>query len=123
MQEMQKPGGSPRGPVFWTALGLLAGLLAWRLAGPALTACRPHPRLTGTVVSPASPSGLPYADLPGVELAGLTERQRFTVLHRASIEHCDCGCKETVAECRHGYPSCKVGLRLARKIAEEVRSS
>lgn len=119
MQEMNKKPG--RGGAFWTAMGLLTGLLVWRLAGPALTGtCSPRDVQAGTIVVQRPPTGLPYDDLPGVDLSGLSPRQKFTVLHRAATAHCDCGCKETVAECRHSDMDCKKCLKVATQIRDEV---
>ena len=120
MQESAPKKGP--GGLFWSGMGLLAGLLIWRLAGPALTACRTHAAPPAGKFSRGSPApaGLPFGDLPGVDLAGLSDRQKFTLLHRAAAERCTCGCKESIARCRHGDEDCKTGLRLARELYSAV---
>ncbi len=116
--------GSRRGGLFWVSLGLLVGLTLWRLAGPRLfppaTRGAVCPPATGRT-SPRGPRGLPYGTLPGVDLAGLTDRQRFEVLRRAAAEPCTCGCKENIAECRLTDAECKTSLGLARALVRDAR--
>ena len=105
--------------LFWVCLGILCGLLIWRFAGPLLGECRARAMTTHVALAPPE-SGLPYNDLPGVDLSALGPRQKFTLLHRAASERCTCGCKQTVAQCRHSDMDCDTSLRLARRIRDEV---
>ena len=59
-------------------------------------------------------------ELPGVDLSGLTPKQREEALTRMNTEHCTCGCGLTIAQCRINDPSCDVSLPLAQKIVREV---
>src|SRR5205085_12010737 len=122
----QGSGRKPLSSIFWIGLGILCGLLALRLWGPTwgrLKSARVPAGKPMATAAPADFQGLPYADLPGVDLAGLSRSQRFTILHRAAAEPCTCGCKETIAECRHSDMNCDTSLVLARKIRAKVASA
>ncbi len=65
-----------------------------------------------------------YADLPGIDMASLTDAQLETFLHRANSELCTCGCKDdTLAKCYINDPSCPVVKGMLESVLEEVRSS
>src|SRR2546428_4865216 len=124
-------GGRGLGGVFWVSLGILVGLVGWRLLGPvlerrSLAATRCPPGQAGSASAAvagadSSGGGAFPAGLPGVDLGGLTDRERFTVLHRAAAEACTCGCGEKIAVCRRTDPDCKTSLGLARAIRADVR--
>ena len=71
---------------------------------------------------PAKPAKVDkvHKTLPGIDLTKYTAKQRATILARANKERCPCGCKLTVAGCRHDDSSCGTGKKLAAKIVEEV---
>ena len=71
---------------------------------------------------PAKPAKVDkvHKTLPGIDLTKYTAKQRVTILARANKERCPCGCKLTVAGCRHDDSSCGTGKKLAAKIVEEV---
>ena len=110
------------GGLFWVLLGVLAGLAGWRLAQPLLAQRSARkPVVCATLPLDSKLRGLPYSSLPGVSFAGLTDRQVFEVMHRASAEPCTCGCKENLAECRNTDAECKTSLGLARALVNEAR--
>jgi thiol-disulfide isomerase/thioredoxin len=59
-------------------------------------------------------------EIPGLDLTSLAPAAKTAVLLRLNAEHCTCGCKLTVAECRVNDPACTVSLPLARSIVEQV---
>ncbi len=60
--------------------------------------------------------------IPGVSFAGLTAAQKKLALRLMNSEHCTCGCKLTIAECRLTDPGCTTSLKLAQKIVAEIRA-
>jgi thiol-disulfide isomerase/thioredoxin len=56
-------------------------------------------------------------EIPGVDLASLSPRQKADVLKRLNTEKCTCGCGLTLAQCRINDPSCTTSLPLAQKVA------
>ncbi len=71
---------------------------------------------------PAKPAKVDkvHKTLPGIDLTKYTAKQQATILARANKERCPCGCKLTVAGCRHDDRTCGTGKKLAAKIVEEV---
>ena len=62
-------------------------------------------------------------NLPGVDLAGLTEAQRKPVMQALIDATCTCGCSLTVAECRLEDPDCPISLPIARDIVQKVAAA
>ncbi len=62
-------------------------------------------------------------EIPGVSLKGLTPAQRKLALKRMNSEHCTCGCKLTVAQCRITDSTCTTSQKLAQQIVDQIRSS
>jgi thiol-disulfide isomerase/thioredoxin len=58
-------------------------------------------------------------NIPGVELASLSDAQRTAVVQALIAEDCTCGCTLTVAECRLDDPTCPVSLPLAKDIVKK----
>jgi cytochrome c biogenesis protein CcmG/thiol:disulfide interchange protein DsbE len=58
-------------------------------------------------------------ELPGVDLSGLTPRQKLVALRAFNGESCTCGCKLTLAQCRMYDSACQVShARTAALVAE-----
>ena len=55
-----------------------------------------------------------YSELPGVDLTGVTDDERVTLLKRLNVQRCPCGCMRTVAGCRNRHSSCSLSLGEAR---------
>jgi len=62
-------------------------------------------------------------DLPGVDLSGLTPKQKQAALKRMNSETCNCGCNLTIAQCRINDTPCRVSLGLANDIVKEITGS
>ena len=60
--------------------------------------------------------------LPGVDLAGLTEAQKNTVLKLIRNTDCSCACGMKVAECRVKDPNCYYSRGMASVIAAAIKS-
>jgi len=60
-------------------------------------------------------------EIPGLDLAPLTARQREETLHRLNTDKCTCGCGLTLAQCRINDPSCEVSLPTAQRVVAEIR--
>jgi thiol-disulfide isomerase/thioredoxin len=61
--------------------------------------------------------------IPGVDLNGLSDAERKTVVQALLEDDCTCGCGLTVAECRLDDPDCPVSLPLAREIVKKKRGA
>lgn len=61
------------------------------------------------------------AELPGVELNGLTLQQKNTVLKLLRERDCSCGCSMKVAECRVKDPNCYYSRGLASVILAAIK--
>jgi thiol-disulfide isomerase/thioredoxin len=61
-------------------------------------------------------------ELPNVDFTGLTPEQRKIALRRMNSEHCDCGCRLTLAQCRINDTSCGISKRLAANVVKEIRT-
>ena len=118
----------------WWAAGLaiavLAGAGTWfartlrapEAAAPADTSHEhaiPHDT-TGSPL-PARDSVITDADLPGFEVADLTNEQRLWLYHRAHLEQCSCGCGMNIAQCRVEDPTCPESPGRARELVEEAK--
>jgi thiol-disulfide isomerase/thioredoxin len=62
-------------------------------------------------------------ELPNVDFTGLTAEQKKIALKRMNSEHCDCGCRLTLAQCRINDTSCGISKAIAANVVKEVRSS
>jgi thiol-disulfide isomerase/thioredoxin len=60
--------------------------------------------------------------LPGVDLRGLTEAQRKTVLKELNTKTCQCGCGLTLAQCRIVDSPCLVSKKLANEVVKQILS-
>jgi thiol-disulfide isomerase/thioredoxin len=58
-------------------------------------------------------------NIPGVDLANLSDAQRTAVVQALIAEDCTCGCTLTVAECRLDDPTCPISLPLAKDIVKK----
>lgn len=63
------------------------------------------------------------SELPGVDLIGLTPRQRQIALKRLNSEGCSCGCGLTLAECRINDTACGVSKKIASEVVHQVREN
>jgi hypothetical protein len=59
-------------------------------------------------------------EIPGVDLASVTTKQKEVILKRLNTEKCTCGCDRTLAQCRIEDPACQTSLPAAKKVAAEV---
>lgn len=59
-------------------------------------------------------------EIPGLDLSGLTAKQRETALQRLNEDMCNCGCGLTLAQCRINDPSCGFSLPLAEELVESI---
>jgi hypothetical protein len=58
-------------------------------------------------------------ELPGLELASLSQTRRNHVLLRLNMEPCPCGCNTSLAYCLVNHTRCGKGKELAQKIIAE----
>lgn len=101
-------------------LALLA-LLVWGLI-PRQPKLKPAPlepprSLCATSTSDFVPSNL--TRIPAISLDKLPEPTRNRVLLRLNMEPCSCGCKQSLAVCRAGNPSCPVSPQAADAIVKQ----
>lgn len=61
------------------------------------------------------------ADLPGIDLNGLTAAQKTAVLKLLREEDCSCGCGMKLAECRVKDPSCTYSKGLSAILIKNIR--
>ena len=59
-------------------------------------------------------------EIPGVDLANVTTKQKEVILKRLNTEKCTCGCDRTLAQCRIEDPNCQTSLPAAKKVAAQV---
>ena len=59
-------------------------------------------------------------ELPGVDLSGLTPKQKQAALKRMNSEYCKCGCNLTLAQCRINDTQCHMSLDLANEIVKGI---
>jgi thiol-disulfide isomerase/thioredoxin len=59
-------------------------------------------------------------EIPGIDLAQLSPKQRTQALEKLNGQSCTCGCDLTVARCRVDDPTCGISLPLARQIVAQV---
>lgn len=62
-----------------------------------------------------------YESLPGIQLADLTKEQRHIAIEEMNKEACPCGCRYTVAQCRHVDTACRTSVRIGQLIVDRVR--
>ena len=64
------------------------------------------------------------ADLPGVDLSGLTGGQQEEVMQQANQQNCTCSCGLTIAECRRKMSTtCSTSLSIAQGIVRKAVST
>lgn len=61
-----------------------------------------------------------YTELPGVNLSGLTPKQKEAVLKQLNRQRCPCDCMLSVAKCRNTH-GCSLSLEAARRAVEAAR--
>lgn len=62
------------------------------------------------------------ANLPGVDLNGLSAKQKASVLDILRERGCSCGCSMKLAECRVMDPACAYSTNLAITVVESVKA-
>src|SRR5258708_27282242 len=62
------------------------------------------------------------ADLPQVDLSGLTPTQKKAALHALRTQPCLCGCAMQIAECRTKDPACTESRGLAEVVVKAVKA-
>jgi protein-disulfide isomerase len=62
------------------------------------------------------------ADLPGVDMGGLSAKQKASVLDILRERGCSCGCSMKLAECRVMDPGCAYSTNLATTVIESVKA-
>jgi len=62
-----------------------------------------------------------FTELPGLELASLSQKHRNHVLLRLNMEPCPCGCNSSIAYCFVNHARCGKGKELAQQIIAEER--
>jgi protein-disulfide isomerase len=60
--------------------------------------------------------------LPGVDLSGLSAKQKVSVLEILRERPCSCGCSMKLAECRVMDPACAYSTNLAITVVESVKA-
>src|SRR5437764_4936844 len=60
--------------------------------------------------------------LPGIDMNGLSAKQKATVLKLLREQGCSCGCGMKLAECRIADPACAYSTNLAKTAIECVKS-
>jgi hypothetical protein len=64
-------------------------------------------------------ANIAYSEIPGVPLKELSADRRIQLLARLNHDACPCGCRFTLAHCRHVDSKCEEGLRKARAMVDE----
>lgn len=62
-------------------------------------------------------------ELPDVDFSGLTPEQKKVALRRMNSDHCDCGCRLTLAQCRINDTACGVSRKLAANVIKQIASA
>ncbi len=62
------------------------------------------------------------AELPGVDLSGLSVKQKASALEILRDRGCSCGCSMKLAECRVMDPGCAYSTNLAITVVESVKA-
>jgi hypothetical protein len=119
-------GAAPEPPKQGSALAALVtvallALLVWGL-NPRRPKLKPAP-----LEPPHSPCALTaprfvpgnLTQIPTMALDGLPQAARNRVLLRLNMEPCSCGCKQSLAVCRAGNPSCPVSPQAAGAILNQ----
>ncbi len=96
-------------------------LLVWGL-GPRQSKLKPAPLLPASntctpTASDFAPSSL--TKIPTMPLDALPPGARNRVLLRLNMEPCSCGCKQSLAMCRAGNPSCPMSPQAADAVVKQ----
>jgi hypothetical protein len=110
----------PNRKTVWVIAAVALGVIVFFAALAVL-----YPRPAGR--SAASPAGPPsvattYKEVPGVNLASLTDAQRSQFLQEANTKNCTCSCGYTIAACRHLDTDCQTSLPLAQAMLRDMIS-
>jgi len=62
------------------------------------------------------------AELPGVDLSGLSATLKSAALKMAREQDCNCGCNYKIAECRVKDPQCSYSRALANSVVREFKA-
>jgi protein-disulfide isomerase len=62
------------------------------------------------------------ANLPGIDLDGLSAAQKASVLRVMRAQGCSCGCDMRIAECRVKDPSCAYSKGMASVVTESIKA-
>jgi len=118
MRILTKPAhGSKRRPVKQWPLALIMVCIT-AVGGFIATAhywmmVRPATRLEG--------SDIFYSTVPGIDLANFTWGLRSTLLKRLNHDACTCGCRKTLAHCRHiENDACPRSLPLIQDLVSQI---
>ena len=71
--------------------------------------------------APSRPQRVFYAELPGIDMAGLDAADVAAVVAHAKAAPCTCGCGFTLEECRHKDVRCDWSRPPLERIVEEYR--
>ena len=122
--EATRPPDSSRGALIYL-LGMLVALAAmvWTLrperpnVQPA--PLRPQDSTCQQVGGQFTPTNI--TDVPGLELASLSNERRNRVLLRLNMELCPCGCNVSIASCLVNHVHCEKCKQRAQEIVAEER--
>jgi protein-disulfide isomerase len=89
----------------------LLSFRAWKLAGLFLSAA----------IFISAQDWKTASDLPGIDLGGLSNPQKATVLKILREDDCGCECGRKIAQCRVEDPSCTYSQGLAAVIVDAIR--
>jgi thiol-disulfide isomerase/thioredoxin len=67
-------------------------------------------------------SAAQITEVPGIDLAGLSDAKRVEVLKALNDAKCSCGCDLSVAKCRIDDPTCPVSLPQAKEMVAKMAS-
>lgn len=81
-------------------------------------------RILPFTASNTVPRTVSRADLPGVDLSGLTGGQQGEVMQQANRQNCTCNCGLTIAACRRSMgTTCSTSLSIAQGIVRKAAST
>jgi hypothetical protein len=116
-----RPAGSRQFVWALAALTLLAAFAFW------MNAPQPH-----SVPAPLDALGVACAKtsrvftptnatvIPGLRGQGLSQKEKDSVVYRANMEACSCGCQLSLAACRINFPSCVTSSQQLKKLFVEA---